>query len=159
MIKRFLGIAMALGLVCAAVGAQDITWRNNVQPIFEASCAACHGANSPVVVDWKLDEANFAKKMVGPRLNTYIDLMSFVVWPDTGAIMRRLDDGKNVNAGGKPGNMYVYLGKTDAERAANLKTIKDWLGGEAAWNLNRWGVRGTVPAVTKEQLATIKAKY
>ncbi len=76
--------------------------------------------------------------------------MSYVVWPATGAMMRRLD---NV----KPGNTYEYLGDNEAERAANLTIIKEWLG-EGAWNLNRWKVRGDVPGITKEQLESIKAK-
>jgi hypothetical protein len=82
--------------------------------------------------------------------------MNYVVWPATGAMMRRLDDGKAT--GGKPGNMYVFLGANDAERAANLKTIKAWLG-EGAWNLNRWEKRGDTPGITKEQLDRIKARY
>ena len=36
--------------------------------------------------------------------------------------------------------------------------IKAWLG-DGAWNLNRWGARGDVPAVAKEQLDKVKAKY
>jgi hypothetical protein len=66
-------------------------------------------------------------------------------------MQRRLDDGKSPAAGGKPGNMYKHLGENDAERAANLAKIKAWLG-DGAWNLNRWGARGDVPAVAKEQL-------
>jgi hypothetical protein len=82
--------------------------------------------------------------------------MSYVIWPGTGAVMRRLDDGKA--AGGKPGNMYQHLGTSDDERAKNLKMVKDWLGA-GAWNLNRWNARGDVPGITKEQLEKIKAKY
>ena len=78
-------------------------------------------------------------------------------WPDTGALMRRLDDGSNT-ADKKAGNMYKNLGETDAERAANLKLVKAWLG-EEAWNLNRWAKRGDVPAISKEQLDKIQAKY
>ncbi len=42
---------------------------------------------------------------------TYADLIFFIGWPDTGAIMRRLDDGKGAKDG-KPGNMYQRLGAT-----------------------------------------------
>ena len=72
--------------------------------------------------------------------------------------MRRLDDGTNKNAGGKPGNMYKYLGDTDAERAKNLATLKAWVG-DGGWNLNRWSARGDVPAVTKEQADKLVLKY
>jgi hypothetical protein len=96
------------------------------------------------------------RKTAAPRMDTYQHFMTYVVWPGTGAIMRRLDDGKA--SGGKPGNMYQYLGATDEERAKNLKTIKEWLG-EGAWNLNRWSARGDVPGITKEQIDKVKAKY
>jgi hypothetical protein len=90
-------------------------------------------------------------------MDNYVDFMRHVVWPATGSIMRRLDDGKN--AGGKPGNMYAYLGANDDERARSLAAFKAWLGGDAAWNLNRWEARGNVPAITKEQLDRVKAMY
>jgi hypothetical protein len=47
--------------------------------------------------------------------------------------MRRLDDGANTQDG-KPGNRYTYLGKDDAQRAANLALFKYWIG---RWNLKR----------------------
>ena len=92
-----------------------------------------------------------------PRTDTYEHLLQLIVYTDTGAFMRRLDDGTNT-ADKKPGNMYKYLGETDAERAANLKVIKAWVG-EGAWNLNRWAKRGEVPAITKEQLDKLLLKY
>ena len=71
--------------------------------------------------------------------------------------MRRLDDGSG-SADKKPGNMYKYLGETDAERAANLNLVKAWLG-EGGWNLNRFQKRGEVPGVSKEQMEKLKLKY
>jgi len=70
--------------------------------------------------------------------------------------MRRLDDGKN--AGGKPGNMYQFLGATEEERQKNLGLFKAWVGPDA-WVLNRFKARGDVPAITKEQLEKIQVKY
>ena len=107
--------------------------------------------------DWNLDRKNFEAKKVGPRMDNYTDFMRHVVWPATGSMARRLDDGKN--AEGKPGNMHAFLGGDDATRAKNLATIKAWLGGDAAWNLNRWEARGNVPGITKDQLDKVKAKY
>jgi hypothetical protein len=52
---------------------------------------------------------------------------------DAGALMRRLDDGKNTKDG-KPGNMYNFLGNNPAERAARLDTMKKWVG---SWSLKR----------------------
>jgi len=54
--------------------------------------------------------------------------------------------------------MYLYLGDSAEERAANFAKVKDWLG-EGAWNLNRWSARGEIPGIAKEQLDKIKAKY
>ena len=49
-------------------------------------------------------------------MDTYEDLMIFVNGKDAGALMRRLDDGKNTKDE-KPGDMYKTLGGTDTERA------------------------------------------
>lgn len=86
----------------------------------------------------------------------YAELTSYVVWPETGALMRRLDDGSN---GGNPGNMYEHLGKTERERQANLQIFKNWVGGEEAWFYNRWNARGDVPGVSKEQINRLKLAY
>ncbi|MBI3044697.1 MAG: cytochrome C [Betaproteobacteria bacterium] len=136
--------------------AQDATYRKDIKPLFDAKCAGCHGAASPVLQEFLLDEKKFAAAMKGPRMDSYADMLQLVGWPDTGAIMRRLDDGKN--AGGKPGNMYQYLGASDEERQKNLRTFKAWVGPEG-WALNRFKARGKVPGVTKEQLEKIKVKY
>jgi len=48
-------------------------------------------------------------------MDTYKNLMVFVNGKDTGALMRRLDDGKNIKES-QPGNMYKWLGSTDEER-------------------------------------------
>jgi hypothetical protein len=94
--------------------------------------------------------------MKGPRMDSYADMIMLVGWPDTGAVMRRLDDG--ANAGGKPGNMYQFLGASEEERQKNLQIFKAWVGLEG-WILKRWGARGNVPAVTKEELDKIQVKY
>jgi len=66
-------------------------------------------------------------------MDTYANLMTFVNGKETGALMRRLDDGKNTKEG-KPGNMYQTLGGSDVERAENFMVIKKWIGG---WTLKR----------------------
>lgn len=154
MLKTIVSVLLIAG-IAAPAPAQEPTWRKDVAPIVAQKCAACHGPNAPEYNDWMLlgDEK---RATVASRMDTYLHFMSYVMWPATGAIMRRLDDGKV--AGGKPGNMYNALGVTDEERAKNLKTVQVWLG-DGAWNLNRWKVRGEVPGVTKDQLEKIKAKY
>lgn len=152
MLKRAALSLMLIGIAIPAF-AQDRTWRNDVKPIVEAKCIECHGAQAPEYNEWEL--LGDAKEKVAPRMDTYPHFMSYVVWPATGAMMRRLDDGK---ISGKPGNMYQYLGDNDGDRVKNLQTIKEWLG-EGAWNLNRWKERKDVPGITKEQLEKIQAKY
>lgn len=154
MLKAKVALLLFAGVAASAM-AQDLTWRKDVGPLIAARCGACHGANTPEYNDWML-LGDDKRKTVAPRMDTYPHFMTYVVWPGTGAIMRRLDDGKA--SGGKPGNMHQYLGATDEERARNLKTIKDWLG-DGAWNLNRWSARGDVPGITKEQIEKVKAKY
>lgn len=149
-------VALLLLAACAASAtAQELTWRKDVGPMFAAKCGACHGASMPEYSDWML-LGDDKRKTVAPRIDSYPTFMTYVVWPGTGAMMRRLDDGKT--AGSKPGNMYQYLGGSDEERAKNLQMVKTWLG-DGAWNLNRWKARGDVPGVTKEQLEKIQAKY
>ncbi len=149
-------IALTLMLVVLAVPAvaQERTWRSDVKPLFDAKCIQCHEATAPEYNDWELLDEK-VKDETPPRMDTYPHFMSYVVWPATGAMMRRLDDGKT---SGKAGNMYQYLGDSDEERGKNLQIIKEWLG-EGAWNMNRWRARNEVPGISKEQLEKIKAKY
>lgn len=138
--------------------AQDATYRKDIRPLVEAQCAACHGLGAPTLAEFLLDQKKHTAAMKGPKMDTYADLLMLIGWTDTGALMRRLDDGTSALAGGKPGNMYQFLGATEEARQANLRTFKAWVGAEA-WNLKRWGARGGVPAITKEELDKIQVKY
>lgn len=135
----------------------EVSYRNDIVPMLKAQCLRCHDDASPPLVQFKTDEAAYKSEVRGPRLSSYMDLTALIVWPDTGALMRRLDDGRHT-ADNKPGNMYRYLGQNEAERQANLSLIKAWVG-EKAWNLNRWNKRGVVPAITKEQLDELRLSY
>jgi hypothetical protein len=159
MVKNLAAIFVML-CTSGAVLAQtkEVTYRTDIAPLWKAQCSTCHGPQSPERADFLLDEKGFAAKSQGPRMDTYERFIAFIAWPDTGALMRRLDDGTSKYGGGKPGNMHAYLGANDADRAANLKKVKAWVG-EGAWNLNRAATRGDVPAVTKEQIDKIKVKY
>jgi len=66
---------------------------------------------------------------------------------DTGALMRRVDDGAS-KEDKKPGNMYQHLGDSDAERQQNLALFKAWVGN---WTQKRFD------ALTKDDLAGIKS--
>jgi hypothetical protein len=153
--SRNTSVLLLAAVVAVPAFADDTTWRKDVGPLIAAKCGGCHGASAPEYNDWMLlgDEK---RSTVPSRMDTYPHFMSYVVWPATGAMMRRLDDGKA--SGGKPGNMYRFLGASDDERVKNFRLIKNWLG-EGAWNLNRFKARKDVPGVTKEQLEKIEAKY
>lgn len=155
---KALGLAtvMVASFSLPALGG-DVTYTTDIRPLMEQKCLGCHGAGSPYYGDFKKDKKKYEAVMKGPRMDTYAGVLYFVGWPDTGALMRRLDDGKSAKSG-KPGNMYKFLGSSDDERKMNLKKFKAWVG-EGGWVLNRWKARGNVPAVTKEQVSKIKVKY
>ena len=154
--KAVLGLALGAG-VCAASQAQEVTYRNTIRPLWQEKCAGCHDRTAPYQGEFKSAAAKYSAEMKGPRMDSYADLIYYIGWPDTGAIMRRLDDGKSVK-NGKPGNMYLYLGANEEERQKNLNTFKQWVGADA-WTLKRWNARGDVPAVSREELDRIKVKY
>jgi len=155
-------LATVAGVVVAVPAiAADVTYRADVAPLVKKYCAECHAApDAPSMAEFKLDEEKYKKAKVGPRSDTYEHLLQLVNGNSTGALMRRLDDGSNVYAKGKPGNMYKYLGETEEERAANFKIITAWVVGEGnKWDMNGIGQRGEMPPITLEQLRRIKAKY
>ena len=88
-----------------AARADDVTYRQDIRPLWEQKCMACHGE-------------------------------AFVGWPDSGALMRRLDDGRHTKDG-EPGNMYQHLGADERERQENLALFKAWVG-EKGWVLKRF---------------------
>lgn len=149
---RMILTAAALSAVAAPVLADEVTYREDITPLFEKHCAACHGAQSPYVGEFDEDKDRYVEMNQGPRMDSYADLIMFVVYPDTGALMRRLDDGSN-HQEGKPGNMYEHLGEDASERERNHATFKAWLGGDEAWNPERWD------DVTKEQLDALLLTY
>lgn len=145
-----LTVLVALTLCCGASIAQEVSYRKNIAPLWQSKCVVCHGAQSPERADFLQDEKDFPAKAQGPRMATYERFIAFIAWPDAGALMRRLDNGKYPMAGGKPGNMYAYLESTEDERTKNLALVKAWVD-DGVWNLNRWEPRGATPAITKQQ--------
>ncbi len=123
--------------------AETVTYRKDIQPVFQARCVVCHGSDAPEYQGFKEAKEAWLAKGLGPRMDTYSHLVFYTAWPDTGALMRRLDDAK-------PGNMYQHLGDSDAERQKNLALFKAWVGN---WNLKKWG------EVTKEELDGVKVPY
>jgi hypothetical protein len=149
--------AVCLMLVSGNAVSADVTYRKDIRPLWVKKCEACHGESSPYLGAFLEDKKKFESTQKGPRMDTYADLIFFVGWPETGALMRRLDDGKSASDG-KPGNIYQNLGATEEERRKNLNLFKAWVGADA-WKHNRWEVQGKVPAITKQDLNKIKVKF
>lgn len=143
------------GLVLATVSllacADEITYRKHIRPLWDDKCERCHGASAPYLGTFEEDKKAYEKDDKGPRMDSYADLIFFIGWPDTGALMRRLDDGKS-KPDGKPGNMYKNLGRTEEERQKNLKLFKEWVG-EDSWIMKK------PKEITKEELVKIKVPY
>jgi hypothetical protein len=138
-----------LMLPALAVSAGETTYTSRISPLFKEKCSSCHGLDAPEYGEFEKNKEKFIALSKGPRMDSYPHLISFIGWPDSGAIMRRLDDGKN-KADGNPGNMYKHLGSSEEERQKNLALFKDWIG---MWNLKKW------PDVTKEEMNLLKVKY
>jgi len=148
--KQIVATIGMLLLTTTAVSAEEITWRSSIKGIVEKNCLGCHGPDSaPEYPQFKLEKDVWLGKGLGMRMDTYSHLIAFVGWPNTGAMMRRLDDGKN-SKDGKPGNMYQHLGASEEERQQNLAAFKGWVGN---WSLKRWADS------SKDELNGIKAKY
>ena len=156
MLRIVIAFFAVLGVSVAGIAA-EVTYRKDIRPLMVQKCLFCHGAEAPYLGDFEENKKKYEAAFKGPRMDTYADVVFFIGWPDTGAIMRRLDDGKNTSDG-KPGNMYQNLGATEEERQKNLNLFKEWVGKDA-WKLNRWEARGKVPAITKGDLDKIKVKY
>lgn len=144
-----LGLAVMALVWAGQSHAVEVTWQKDIKPLFDKQCVGCHGMDSPEHDLFAKDKKGFTEKGIGMRMETYSHLITYVGWPYTGALIRRLDDGTS-RIDQKPGNMYEYLGVTEAERQANLATFKAWVG---SWNVKRWS------DISKEELLAIKAKY
>lgn len=144
-------IAVAAITLAGTVQAEaaEVTWQKDIKPLFDKQCVSCHGKDSPEHGEFARDKKGYTEKGVGMRMDTYSHLITYVGWPYTGALVRRLDNGTS-REDKKPGNMYEHLGATDAERKANLAIFKSWVG---SWNVKRW------KDISKDELNAIKAKY
>jgi len=138
-----------LMILAGSTMAGEIRYTTHIKKVFEQKCEACHGSDAPEYGDFKKDKEKYLALFKGPKMAGYANLVHYTGWPDTGALMRKLDDGANTKDK-KPGNMYQYLGADDAERQKNLKLFRAWVGN---WTLKRF------PELTKKDLANIKVAY
>lgn len=141
--------AVLTGLLTATAVAAEVRYTTHIKAVVDARCVSCHGAGEPEYGDFKKEKERFTAASRGPRMDTYSHLIFYAGWPDTGALMRRLDDGSGA-PDGKAGNMYRHLGADEAERQRNLKLFKGWVGN---WTHRRF------PDLTKEDLAGITVAY
>lgn len=147
--KKVFSMILLYGAVAFGDGG-EVTYTGHIAPLVAAKCAGCHGKESaPEYQAFKKEKEKWLAKGQGMRMDTYSHLVSYTAWPDTGALMRRLDDGAN-SKDAKPGNMYQHLGSTNEERQKNLSLFKSWVG---KWVLKRW------PEISKEELSGIAVKY
>jgi len=123
-----------------------VSYARDIFPVWNNNCASCHGAKSPEHAVFMKKSNEYISNMIGPRMDNYTLLSSFVVWPETGALMRNLDDGSST-PDGKPGKMYVHLGGSKQERKANLELFKKWVG---YWTLKNW------ETINKDEIDLIK---
>ena len=142
-------LAAMIFVMAVQAQAAEVTWQKDIKPIFDKNCLGCHGKDSPEHDEFAKDKKGYTDKNVGMRMDTYSHLITYVGWPYTGAMMRRLDDGSG-KSDKKPGNMYEHLGATEAERKANLDVFKAWVGN---WNLKRG------KDVSKDEMNTLKVKF
>jgi hypothetical protein len=127
-------ILLALFTTTTAL-ADEVTYRNDIRPLWQEKCMACHGETAPSLAEFDENKEKYKQLSQGPRMDSYANLVAFVGWPDTGALMRRLDDGANTKDR-KAGNMYENLGADEAERQKNLALFKAWVG-EGGWFLGK----------------------
>jgi len=147
MVKVLVAALAVMAIAVAGFAGETATYEKDIKKIVAVRCYDCHGPQAPAMDEWKRDKEGYTKKDLGPRMDTYEHMVVMVKGSEAGAMMRRLDDGKNTNPG-KPGNMHAYLGSTEAERSANLETFKKWVG---SWNLKR------KKDMSAEELDAIKA--
>ena len=150
MSMKITAVAIGFSILAATAQAQETTWSGSIKEIVDKQCLDCHGPESaPEYPLFKKEKEKWISKGLAMRMDTYSHLLSFVGWPNTGAMMRRLDDGKG-SKDGKPGNMYQHLGATEEVRQQNLGLFKAWIGN---WSLKR------LSETTREDLSGIKVKY
>ena len=125
------------------------SYTKHIKPIFDKKCAKCHGKKSPEHMEFVKDVEKYTRKKIGPKMDTYSHLVSFVIWPDAGSLAKALDDGRNTEDG-KPGKMYNRLGKTEEERQKNLSIFKKWID---SWTLKAWS------DITKDEIGRMKLAY
>jgi mono/diheme cytochrome c family protein len=90
-----LSAVSALVVLSSVAFAEEVRYTTHIKQIFEQKCEACHGSDAPEYGDFKKDKEKYTALFKGPKMTGYANLVHFTGWPDTGALMRRIDDGVN----------------------------------------------------------------
>ncbi len=97
--KSFAGIAALAALVAGCsttpTTSHKVTYDNTIRHLIDKRCSECRGNNAPTAAEFKAEREKYEKDHLGPRMDTYQNLMVTVNGGCTGAVMRRLDDGAN----------------------------------------------------------------
>lgn len=128
-----LWIIIAAMVLLSPLTVYGATYEKDIKPIMASKCLVCHDKDAPTLEEFDKDKEKYKKIIKGPKMENYKNIMMFINGSDAGAMMRRLDDGKNTKDG-KPGNMHQYLGSADDERMKNFDVFKKWI---SSWNLKK----------------------
>jgi len=90
-------VPVAVFVLWASVSlAEDVKYRTHIKKVFDDKCLVCHGPTTPEYEQFNAEKDKWIKQGLGMKMDSFRQLANFVLWPNTGALMRRLDDGKNV---------------------------------------------------------------
>ena len=76
MVRTVIALFAVCGLASAGI-AGEVTYRKDIRPLWVQKCAQCHGAEAPYLGDFEENKKKFAAMLVGPRMDTYADLVFF----------------------------------------------------------------------------------
>ena len=94
-----LSAAGALATFAGAAAAQTVTYENTVKKVVGDRRLGCHGAGAPTLAEFDKHKEGWKKKMKGPRIDDYKNLVILVNGSDAGALMRRLKRRKELSEG------------------------------------------------------------
>ncbi|MDD3528396.1 MAG: hypothetical protein PHS77_00835, partial [Gallionellaceae bacterium] len=67
-----------------AVPAAAVTYEDGIRQAVEKYCSECHGSDAPSMAEFKADKEKYKKDKLGPRMDSYDNLMVMVNGSDTG---------------------------------------------------------------------------
>ena len=128
-------------------------YQTHIKQLFDVKCLRCHGSTAPEYEQFNVEKDKWVKQGLGMKMDSYRQLANFVVWPNTGAVMRRLDDGKNMTRWKTRQHVSVLrrYREVEGEKSFTVQAVdKNW-----AWTKR-------LPELTKEEileLDKIRGRY